>query len=140
MDFGDKKNGTEGWEMMAAGPDPIKKAETFSKLATDLKGLMQAKFSFNQQQLQDNIPIIDTFSRTLACPIAAQRQNVLVAGRIGGNYCLNSQKIEVCEEGVRFVKIKNMILGSTDIQKANNLIGEIEEYVIITKERNNDDD
>ena len=54
---------------------------------------MQAKFSFHKQDFQDNIPIIDTFSRTRACPIAAQRQNVLIVGRVGGNYRLNSQHI-----------------------------------------------
>ena len=118
---------------MAAGSDPLKKAETFSKITTDLKSLMQTKFSFNQQQLKDNIPIIDSFSRTMACPIAAQRHNVLVAGRIGGNYCLNSQKIDVREEGVKFIKLKNDILGSSDLQKTGKLIDEMEEYRIVTK-------
>lgn len=87
---------------MAAGPDPLKKSESFSKLAVDVKTLMKVKFSFSKQDLRDNIPIIDPFSRTRACPIAAQRQNVLIAGRIGGNYCIHSQKIEINIEGITF--------------------------------------
>jgi hypothetical protein len=32
--------------MMGAGTDPLKKSQNFSQLTTDLKSLMEAKFSY----------------------------------------------------------------------------------------------
>lgn len=48
-----------------------------------------------------NVPIIDVFSRTLACPIATQKQNPLVAARIGSNLSLRTQTLDISPEGIR---------------------------------------
>jgi hypothetical protein len=42
-----------------------------------------------------SMPIIDVFSRTLACPIATQRQNPLVAARIGSNLSIKTQSLYI---------------------------------------------
>lgn len=56
---------------------------------------MQTKFNFQKPKLSENIPLIDTFSRTRASPIASQRLNPLVCARIGGNFCLSFQNIMI---------------------------------------------
>lgn len=56
---------------------------------------MKATFIFKKPEYIQNIPIIDVFSRTLACPIATQRQNPLVAGRIGSNLSYNNQTLDI---------------------------------------------
>jgi hypothetical protein len=71
---------------------------------------MQNKFEFHQKEIVHNIPIIDMFSRTRSCPIAAQRQNPLICGRIGGNFNFDSQKLEIGEHGVEFKILNTEIL------------------------------
>jgi hypothetical protein len=46
------------------------------------------------QEITDrSMPVIDIFSRTLACPVATQRQNPLVAARIGSNLSIRTQRL-----------------------------------------------
>jgi dynein heavy chain len=90
--------------MMGAGTDPLKKDQNFSRLTTDLKSLMETKFSYPKVEENRHIPIIDSFSRTLACPIAAQRQNPLVAARIGCHLSLKSQALNLLASGIVFFK------------------------------------
>jgi len=79
--------------MMGAGADPLKKNQDFAKLTSNIKGLMETKFQFPQPCLYRSLPIIDVFARTLACPIATQRQNPLVAARVGSNLSVRSQNL-----------------------------------------------
>jgi hypothetical protein len=47
--------------------------------------------------------VIDVFSRTLACPVSTQRQNPLVAARIGSNLSLSSQPLVITAEGIKWI-------------------------------------
>lgn len=84
-----------GWEMMGAGSDPLKKNQDFAHLTNNLKTLMETKFQFPKDSQTRNLPIIDVFARTLACPIATQRQNPLVAARVGSNLSPKSQNLYI---------------------------------------------
>lgn len=50
-------------------------------------------------------PVIDKFARTLACPIAAQRQNVLVCARIGCNLSPITKPLEINDKGIVMLKL-----------------------------------
>ena len=50
-----------------------------------------------------NIPILDGFSRTLACPVATQRQNPMVSARIGSNLTVLTQYFQIGGEGIKYV-------------------------------------
>lgn len=73
---------------------------------------MKTTFIFKKSEPNTNIPIIDAFSRTLACPIATQRQNPLVAARIGSNLSLKTQSYDISSEGIKNLIIKADILES----------------------------
>lgn len=83
--------------MMGAGKDPLKKDHDYAKLAGDPSQLMKTTFVFKKSEMAQNVPIIDAFSRTLACPVAAQKQNPLVAGRIGSHLSLATQHLVISE-------------------------------------------
>ena len=93
--------------MMGAGKDPLKKVHDYARLASDPKELMKMNFTFKKTDISQNVPIIDVFARTLACPVATQRQNPLVAARIGSNLSLSSQALDITTEGVRNLTIKS---------------------------------
>jgi hypothetical protein len=57
------------------------------------------------------LPIIDVFSRTLACPIATQRQNPLVAARVGSNLSPKSQSLYITKEGIKYIVANKDTLG-----------------------------
>lgn len=57
---------------------------------------MKTTFIFKKPDPIQNVPIIDVFSRTLACPIATQKQNPLVAARIASNLSLRTQPFDIC--------------------------------------------
>lgn len=92
-----------GWEMMGAGSDPLKKNQDLAYLTGDLKTLMETKFQFPKESGSRYLPVIDVFSRTLACPVATQRQNPLVAARIGSNLSLNAQPLVIKAEGIKWI-------------------------------------
>lgn len=92
-----------GWQMMGAGEDPLKKNQDFARLTGNLKALMQTRFQFPKDGPSRHLPIIDVFARTLACPIATQRQNPLVAARIGSNLSPQSQPLYISKEGIRYI-------------------------------------
>lgn len=96
--------------MMGAGNDPLKKQHDYAKLISDPKELMKTTFVFQKSSPDQNIPIIDEFSRTLACPIATQRQNPLVAARIGSNISIEAQGFDITSEGIKNLIIKADIL------------------------------
>lgn len=96
--------------MMGAGNDPLKKQHDYAKLISDPKQLMKTTFLYKKSEPNSNIPIIDSFSRTLACPIATQRQNPLVAARIGSNLSISTQNFEITSEGIKNIIIKADIL------------------------------
>lgn len=56
---------------------------------------MKTTFVFKKPDTVQNVPILDVFSRTLACPIATQKQNPLVAARIGSNLSLKTQTFDI---------------------------------------------
>lgn len=81
--------------MMGAGKDPLKKDHDYARLTADPSELMKTTFVFKKPEYIQNVPIIDVFSRTLACPIATQKQNPLVAARIASNLSLNVQSLDI---------------------------------------------
>lgn len=89
--------------MMGAGEDPLKKNQDFAHLTGDLPTLMKTTFQFPQKSVMRSLPVLDVFSRTLGCPIATQRQNPLVAARIGSHLSLPTQHFYITEEGVQIV-------------------------------------
>jgi dynein heavy chain len=94
--------------MMGAGKDPLKKDHVFAKLTNEPEELMKTTFLVDKKKINNfNIPIIDVFSRTLACPIATQRQNPMVAARIASNLTLNTQNLDICHEGIRTLLYKS---------------------------------
>jgi len=50
------------------------------------------------------------FARTLACPIATQRQNPLVAARVGSNLSAKAQRLYITKEGIKYMVIKSATL------------------------------
>lgn len=102
------KEQTLGWEMMGAGKDPLKKNHDYARLTDQPLELMRTTFVFKKtENTIQNVPIIDNFSRTLACPIATQRQNPLVAARIGSNLTLATQNMDITSEGIRILIFKS---------------------------------
>lgn len=97
---------------MGAGNDPLKKEHDYAKLASEPKELMKMTFTFKKAEQFQSVPIIDVFSRTLACPVATQRQNPLVAARIGSNLSINSQSLDISPDGIRYIKINSESLES----------------------------
>ena len=89
--------------MMGAGADPLKKSQDYARLTGDIKSLMEAKFDFPKDSTIRNLPVIDVFARTLACPIATQRQNPLVAARVGSNLSLKTQPLMIKPEGIKWI-------------------------------------
>ena len=89
--------------MMGAGSDPLKKNQDFARLTGDIKALMETKFDFPKESTARNLPVIDVFSRTLACPVATQHQNPLVAARIGSNLSLITQPLTIKPEGIKWI-------------------------------------
>jgi hypothetical protein len=65
------------------------------------------------------------FSRTKACPIASQRLNPLAGARIGGNYLLRFQKININDKGVFFSLVKDESLSSRLPQLNSSVISDI---------------
>lgn len=65
---------------------------------------------FKKSEINQNIPILDIFSRTLACPIATQRQNPMVAARIGSNLSIKTQNFEITIDGIKNLIIKADVL------------------------------
>lgn len=92
---------------MGAGKDPLKKDHDYAKLTADPRELMKTTFVFKKPDVLQNVPIIDVFSRTLACPIATQKQNPLVAARIGSNISIKTQTLDISPEGIRNLEIKS---------------------------------
>jgi hypothetical protein len=83
-------------ELLGAGTDPLKRNQDFARLAGDAKNLMRATFMLPDTIEKRLPPTIDKFARTLACPIAAQRQNPMTCGRIGSNFLtVNSKRLRV---------------------------------------------
>ena len=76
---------------MGAGNDPLKKQHDYAHLVGKAGELMKTKFVNLKTNPVYNIPILDGFSRTLACPVAAQRQNPMVSARIGSNLTVLTQ-------------------------------------------------
>ena len=66
--------------MMGAGSDPLKKQKDLARLTGNIKQLMQTKFTFPKDSQARSLPLIDVFSRTLACPVATQRHLTALAG------------------------------------------------------------
>lgn len=79
--------------MMGAGNDPLKKKHDYAHLTGNVNELMKTKFFQVKSNPVYNIPIIDGFSRTLACPVATQRQNPMVSARIGSNLSVLTQHL-----------------------------------------------
>ena len=122
--------------MMGAGKDPLKKDHDYAKFASDPKQLMKMTFTSKKNEILQSVPIIDVFARTLACPVATQRQNPLVAARIASNLSLTCQSLDITNEGIRSIKIKNQSLDNR-VQKHKSQMQCIttdQEYNILKKE------
>jgi hypothetical protein len=117
-----------GWEMMGAGSDPLKKHQDYARLTGDLKGLMETKFDFPKTSAARHLPIIDVFSRTLACPIATQRQNPLVAARIGSNLSLLTQSLSIKPEGIKWIVSSSDTLDKRKKREKIVILTDLEEY------------
>ena len=87
---------------MGAGNDPLKKQHDYAFLTGNISELMKTNFKNVKSNPVYNIPIIDGFSRTLACPVATQRQNPMVSARIGSNLTVLTQHFEISHEGIRY--------------------------------------
>ena len=75
-----------------------------------------------------NIPILDAFSRTLACPVSTQRQNPMVSARIGSNLTVFTQFFEISNEGIKFKPNKGESLSTrTDLKKKKDLVSILSE-------------
>ena len=98
--------------MMGAGSDPLKKNQDFARLTGDIKSLMEAKFKFPPDGTVRSLPVIDVFARTLACPVATQRQNPLVAARVGSNLSPQIQCLSFSREGIKITNISKNTLES----------------------------
>jgi dynein heavy chain len=92
-------------ELLGAGTDPLKRNQDFAKLAGDAKNLMRATFVLPDTLEKRLPPIIDKFARTLACPIAAQRQNPMTCGRIGGNLAPPTKSLEITDKGIVVLRL-----------------------------------
>lgn len=122
-----------GWEMMGAGSDPLKKNQDFARLTSNLKTLMETKFQFPKDHVQRNLPIIDVFARALACPIATQRQNPLVAARVGSNLSPKSQSLFITKEGIKHIVASKETLGMRKQRSKVIILSEGEEYRLRVK-------
>lgn len=118
---------------MGAGSDPLKKEQDLAKLTNNPKDLMQTHFQFPKSKMQRNLPIIDVFSRTLACPIATQRQNPLVAARIGSNLSTISQNLFITKEGIKYILANKDTLDKRQKKSKVIIVDEAEEYKLKIK-------
>jgi hypothetical protein len=96
--------------MMGAGNDPLKKEHDYAHLASNASELMKTNFFQSRSKALHNVPIIDAFARTLACPVATQRQNPMVSARIGSNLSPLTQHLEITSFGVLYRPNKNKSL------------------------------
>jgi dynein heavy chain len=115
-----------GWEMMGAGTDPLKRNQDFARLTGDLKTLMQTKFLFPKDSQARSLPIIDVFARTLACPISTQRQNPVVAARIGSNLSISTQFLFITPEGMKWIPTASDNLDKRKKREVINILSEQE--------------
>lgn len=68
---------------------------------------MRTTFLYKRAEQVQNVPIIDVFARTLACPVATQRQNPMVAARIGSNLSLQTQYFQINSDCIHNLIIKS---------------------------------
>lgn len=127
---------------MGAGKDPLKKDHDYAKLADDPKELMKTTFFFRKFEQKQSIPIIDVFSRTLACPVAAQRQNPISVGRIGSNLSLKTQNFDISLDGIKFLKFKSESLENrVEIESMKKyILADEDEYKFMMKDNRSSDE
>jgi len=95
-------------EMFGAGTDPLALAQDFSKLASNGTDLMNACFKKPAYAQIRCPPVIDTFCRTLASPVASQYNSLSASSRVALFYSTATKYLYFDSEtkGISYLKIK----------------------------------
>jgi len=95
-------------EMFGAGTDPLALDQDFSKLASNGMDLMNAVFYKPAYAKIRCPPVIDTFCRTLASPVASQYNSLSASSRIALFYSTATKYLYFDTEtkGMSYLKIK----------------------------------
>ena len=94
-------------DMYGAGADPLALNQNYSALATNAESMIGLSFKKPPHLSTRCPPILDSFSRTLASPIASQYNSLSASSRIALFYSITTKYLHFDEsaKGIAYLKI-----------------------------------